>query len=118
MIDIERLKVDDIFYKAEVNGVVKLRMHDEEIQKYGSFTAKLYESDSIRFLVKEDYEYLFYTRDEAEKMVGTLPSKIAEELLENDEWIKILFKRYEKSMSETYSIAMKKAIKEKTGIDV
>lgn len=119
MIDISKLKKGDIFYKAELNGVSKCEMYDDDIQEFGSFAVTINDNkDSLRFILKEDYEYLFYTREEAEKMVEKIPDKLVYEFLEDDKWIKELIDKYDRSVNDVYVVAMKKAIKIKTGIDI
>lgn len=119
MININNLKKGDIFYKAELRGVSKCEMYDEDIQEFGSFAVTINDNkDSLRFILKEDYEYLFYTEEEAEKMVEKIPEKLVEEFLEDDLWIKELVDKYDRSVNDIYVVAIKKAIKIKTGIDV
>lgn len=118
-IDVNKLRKGDIFYKAELRGVSKCEMYDEDVQEFGSFAVTINDNpDSLRFISKEDYEYLFYTEKEAEEMVERIPDKLVEELLEDDIWIKELIDKYERSVNDIYVIAMRKAIKIKTGIDV
>lgn len=117
MIDLSNLKKGDIFYKAELMGVSKCEMYDEDIQEYGSFAVTINDNkESLRFILKEDYEYLFYTREDAEKMVERIPDKLVEDLLEDDKWIQELMDKYERSVNDIYVVAMKKAIKIKTGL--
>lgn len=119
MIDISKLKKGDIFYKAELNGVSKCEMYDDDIQEFGSFAVTINgNKDSLRFILKEDYEYLFYTKEEAEKMVEKIPDKLVYEFLEDDKWIKELIDKYDRSVNDVYVVAMKKAIKIKTGIEL
>lgn len=119
MIDIKNLKKGDIFYKAELMGVSKCEMYDDDIQEYGSFAVTINDNkESLRFVLKEDYEYLFYTREEAEDMVSKIPDKLVEELLEDDKWIHELMDKYERSVNDIYVEAMKKAIKIKTKLEV
>lgn len=119
MIDINSLKKGNIFYKAELMGVSKCEMYDEDIQEYGSFAVTINDNkESLRFILKEDYENLFYTPEEAEKMVEKIPQKLVEKFLEDDLWIKELLDKYDRSVNDIYVVAMKKAIKIKTGIDV
>ena len=119
MIDISTLKKGDIFYKAELRGVSKCEMYDEDIQEYGSFAVTINDNkESLRFILKEDYEYLFYTEAEAEKMVEKIPEKLVDELLEDDKWIHELIDKYDRSVNDIYVVAMKKAINIKTGIEV
>ncbi len=119
MININDLKKGDIFYKAELRGVSKCEMYDEDIQEYGSFAVTINDNkESLRFILKEDYEYLFYTKEEAEKMVDKIPEKLVEKFLNDDLWIKELIDKYERSVNDIYVVAIKKAIKIKTGIDV
>lgn len=119
MIDINSLKKGDIFYRAELNGVSKCKMYDDDIQEFGSFAVTINDNEeSLRFILKEDYEYLFYSREEAEEMVERIPEKLVEDLLVDDKWIKKLIDVYDRSMNDIYVVAMKKAIKRKTGIDV
>ena len=119
LIDISSLKKGDIFYKSELRGVSKCEMYDEDIQEYGSFAVTINENkESLRFILKEDYEYLFYTQAEAEKMVEKIPEKLVDEFLEEDKWIHELIDKYDRSVNDIYVVAMKKAIKIKTGIEV
>lgn len=119
MIDTSSLKKGDIFYKAELSGVSKCEMYDEDIQEFGSFAVTLNDNkESLRFILKEDYEYLFYTEEEAEKQVEKIPEKLVEDFLEDDLWVKELIEKYERSVNDIYVVAMKKAIKIKTGVDV
>ena len=119
MIDISNLKKGDIFYRAELNGVSKCKMYDEDIQEFGSFAVTINDNpDSLRFILKEDYEYLFYTEEEAEKMVDRIPEKLVEDFLVDDKWAKELIDVYNRSMNDIYVVAIKEALKRKTGIDV
>lgn len=119
MIDVNSLKKGDIFYKAELNGVSKCEMYDQDIQEFGSFAVTLNDNkESLRFILKEDYEYLFYTEEEAAKQVEKIPEKLVQDFLDDDLWIKELIEKYERSVNDIYVVAMKKAIKIKTGVDV
>lgn len=119
MIDISKLKKGDIFYKAELLGVSKCEMYDDDIQEFGSFAITINDNkESLRFVLKEDYEYLFYTREEAEEMVEKIPDKLVNEFLEDDKWIYELLDKYERSVNDVYVVAIKRAIKIKTGIEV
>ncbi|AFS78784.1 hypothetical protein Curi_c17770 [Gottschalkia acidurici 9a] len=119
LIDINKLKQGDVFYKAEIRGVSKCEMYDDDIQEYGSFAVTINDnSESLRFISKEDYEYLFYTQEEAEEMVERIPNKLVDQLLDDDMWVKELMDKYERSVNDIYVVAMKKAIKIKTGIDI
>ena len=119
MIDVNGLKKGDIFYKAELMGISKCEMYDDDIQAYGSFAVTINDNkESLRFILKEDYEYLFYTREEAERMLEKIPDKLVEDLLKDDIWIKELMEKYERSVNDVYVVAMKKAIKKKTGLDI
>lgn len=119
MIDISKLKKGDIFYRAELNGVSKCEMYDDDVQQFGSFAVTINDNkESLRFILKEDYEYLFYTREEAEKMVERIPDKLVEELLVDDLWVKKLIDIYDRSVNDVHVEAMRKAIKIKTGVEV
>ncbi len=119
MIDVSSLKQGDIFYRAELNGVSKCKMYDEDIQEYGSFAVTINDNpDSLRFILKEDYEYLFYNKEDAEKMSERIPEKLVEDLLVDDKWAKELIDIYNRSMNDVYVVAMKEAVKRETGIDV
>lgn len=117
MIDIKNLKKGDVFFKAHSNGVMECIMEDDEIQKYGSFSVLVKErNNKIAIISKEDYDYLFYTRAEAEEAKKSLPNDELEALLESDRWIEMLFHVYKTYMNDKYSETMKKAIEIKTGI--
>jgi hypothetical protein len=119
MINIEKLKKGDVFYKAQSNGVIECTMEDDAIQKYGSFSVLVKErGNKIAIISKEDYEYLFYTREEAEEARKSLPNDALENLLESDKWIEMLFHVYKTYMNESYVEPMKKAIEIKTGVKV
>lgn len=119
MIDVSSLKKGDIFYKSEIMGVSKCEMYDDDIQAYGSFAVTINDNkESLRFILKEDYEYLFYTKEDAEEMVERIPDKLVEGFLKDDKWITELIDKYERSVNDVYVVAMKKAIKIKTGLDV
>lgn len=119
MIDVSALKKGDIFYKAELMGVSKCQMYDDDIQAYGSFAVTINDNkESLRFILKEDYEYLFYNKEDAEKMVDKIPEKLVDDFLADDKWIYELMDKYERSVNDVYVVAMKKAIKIKTGIEV
>ena len=119
MIDISSLKKGDIFYRAELNGVSKCKMYDEDVQEFGSFAVTINDNpESLRFILKEDYEYLFDNREDAEKMAERIPEKLVEDFLVDDKWVKELVDIYDRSMNDVYVVAMKEAIKRKIGIDV
>lgn len=117
MIDISSLKKGDLFYKAGVNGVWECTMDDDEIQEFGSFGVSVKERNGkIAILTKEDYEHLYYTREEAEEGLKDFPSDRVEELLVDDKWLKDLFYTYKTYMPDSYSDEMRKAIEKKTGL--
>ena len=119
MIDINSLKKGDIFYKSGINGVWECTMDDDDIQKYGSFAVKVTERNyKLAMITKEDYEHLYYTREEAEEGCKAFPADNIENLLKDDKWLYDLFYTYKTYMPDEYSEEMKEAIKIKTGIDI
>lgn len=116
MIDITKLKKGDVFFRAHINGVMECTMEDDEIQKYGSFTVSIAErGGKIGIMSKEDYEHMYYTREEAEEARKSLPNGELETLLEGDRWLEMLFYVYKTYMTDSYVEPMRKAIEVKTG---
>lgn len=116
MIDIDKLKKGDIFFKSGTNGVLECIMEDEKIQKFGSFGVKIKErGNKLGIITKEDYQNLYYSREEAEVGCQKFPTDNLERLLKDDKWLEDLFYVYKSYMPETYVKEMQEAIREKTG---
>lgn len=119
MINIRELKKGDVFFKAQTSGVLECTMEDDEIQKFGSFAVTVKErGGKIGIISKEDYDYIFYSREEAEEARKSLPNEELENLLDGDKWLEMLFYVYKTYMADTYVEPMKKAIEAKTGLKV
>jgi hypothetical protein len=119
VIDISKLKKGDVFFKAQTNCVLECTMEDDEIQKFGSFSVTVKErGGKIGIISKEDYDYIFYSREEAEEARKSLPNEELENLLEGENWLEMLFYVYKTYMTDTYVEPMKKAIEIKTGLKV
>lgn len=117
MIDISKLKKGDVFYKADINGVWECTMDDEEVQKFGSFGVKIKErGDKLGIITKEDYDYIFYTMEEAEEAKKSFPTSKEEELMEGNNWIEALFYTYKTYMQDSYVDSMRRVIEKKTGM--
>lgn len=117
MINIDKLKKGDVFFLAHTTGVLECTMEDEEIQKYGSFSVLVKErNNKLMMISKENYNYMYLSREEAEEARNALPSDEIEKLLIEDNWIKMLYYVYETYMSDSYTNAMKEAIEIKTGL--
>lgn len=117
MIDIDKLKKGDVFFLAHTTGVLECTMEDEEIQKYGSFSVLVKErNNKLMMISKENYKYIYLSREEAEDTRNSLPSDELEKLLIEDNWIKMLYYVYETYMSDNYAKTMKEAIEIKSGL--
>ncbi|MDO5707863.1 MAG: hypothetical protein Q4P31_04455 [Andreesenia angusta] len=119
MIDLEKLKKGDKFYKADMNGVIECIMDDDEIQPYGSFAVKVTERDGkLLIITKEDYEHIYYTREEAIEGCKAFPSERVEQLLVDKKWLKDLFYVYKTYMTDNYVEEMRRAIEEEMDIEL
>lgn len=117
MINIDKLKKGHVFFLAHITGVLECIMEDDEIQKFGSFSVLVKERDNKLMMVsKENYAYMYYSREEAIEASKSLPSDKIEELLEEDNWLKMLYYVYDTYMSDNYTGVMKEVIEKKTGL--